>query len=88
MQEAAEQIIQDAYDSGRPALVSIPSVQPQVAPAEALTQQSTSVMVDDEAKKTIHSPQLGLRLFYTSLFQSPTKNQEIYLCASDLPCND
>ncbi|KAA6367526.1 MAG: hypothetical protein EZS28_036947 [Streblomastix strix] len=51
MQVAAEQIKQDAYVSQRPALVALPSILPQIAPAKVLTQQSMSVMVDDEAKK-------------------------------------
>ncbi|KAA6385488.1 MAG: hypothetical protein EZS28_018985 [Streblomastix strix] len=51
MQEAAEQFKQDICDSGRPALVSLPSMQPQVAPAEVVTQQSMSVLADDEAQK-------------------------------------
>ncbi|KAA6360446.1 MAG: hypothetical protein EZS28_044026, partial [Streblomastix strix] len=51
MQEAAEQIKQDSYDSGRTALVALPSILPLIALAEVLTQLSMSVMVDDEAKK-------------------------------------
>ncbi|KAA6382653.1 MAG: putative Cytoplasmic FMR1-interacting protein 2, partial [Streblomastix strix] len=38
MQEAAEQVRRQLQDSVRPALVALPSVQPQVAPAVVLTQ--------------------------------------------------